>query len=146
MKGGDALLLAHPGTPLCSLPRTLLKNCPPSLYERIQQITDSLEEMLQSNPGPCGKSCHDLPQAGPGGLEHPGDHSNPASINSTSADSPHLPAGHLSWLWSDGALLWGLLSISPPHPWGSSRFEGMYLPRKKQNCRQYCSESTCKDL
>ncbi|CAN8186914.1 unnamed protein product [Coccothraustes coccothraustes] len=33
---------------------TLLKNCPPSLYERIQQITDSLEEMLQSNPGPCG--------------------------------------------------------------------------------------------
>ncbi|NXA92058.1 CARL2 protein, partial [Melanocharis versteri] len=33
---------------------TLLKNSPPSLYERIQQITDSLEEMLQSNPGPCG--------------------------------------------------------------------------------------------
>ncbi|NXM59173.1 CARL2 protein, partial [Illadopsis cleaveri] len=33
---------------------TLLKNCPPSLYERIQQITDSLEETLQSNPGPCG--------------------------------------------------------------------------------------------
>ncbi|KAM7010929.1 LOW QUALITY PROTEIN: capping protein, Arp2/3 and myosin-I linker protein 2 [Passerculus sandwichensis] len=33
---------------------TLLKNCPPSLYERIQQITDSLEEVLQSNPGPCG--------------------------------------------------------------------------------------------
>ncbi|XP_030137945.4 capping protein, Arp2/3 and myosin-I linker protein 2 isoform X1 [Taeniopygia guttata] len=33
---------------------TLLKNCPPSLYERIQQITNSLEEMLQSNPGPCG--------------------------------------------------------------------------------------------
>ncbi|NXH63853.1 CARL2 protein, partial [Rhabdornis inornatus] len=33
---------------------TLLKNCPPNLYKRIQQITDSLEEMLQSNPGPCG--------------------------------------------------------------------------------------------
>ncbi|NWT11134.1 CARL2 protein, partial [Vireo altiloquus] len=33
---------------------TLLKNSPPSLYERIQQITDSLEQMLQSNPGPCG--------------------------------------------------------------------------------------------
>ncbi|OWK61712.1 Leucine-rich repeat-containing protein 16C [Lonchura striata] len=33
---------------------TLLRNCPPSLYERIQQITNSLEEMLQSNPGPCG--------------------------------------------------------------------------------------------
>ncbi|XP_064242447.1 capping protein, Arp2/3 and myosin-I linker protein 2 [Passer domesticus] len=33
---------------------TLLRNCPPSLYERIQQITDSLEEMLQSNRGPCG--------------------------------------------------------------------------------------------
>ncbi|NWU19805.1 CARL2 protein, partial [Dyaphorophyia castanea] len=33
---------------------TLLKSCPPCLYERIQQITDSLEEMLQSNPGPCG--------------------------------------------------------------------------------------------
>ncbi|NXB39576.1 CARL2 protein, partial [Eulacestoma nigropectus] len=33
---------------------TLLKNSPPNLYERIQQITDSLEEMLQSNPGPCG--------------------------------------------------------------------------------------------
>ncbi|NXH83746.1 CARL2 protein, partial [Edolisoma coerulescens] len=33
---------------------TLLKNSPPSLYERIQQITDSLEEMLQSSPGPCG--------------------------------------------------------------------------------------------
>ncbi|NXR52510.1 CARL2 protein, partial [Hippolais icterina] len=33
---------------------TLLKNSPPSLYERIQQVTDSLEEMLQSNPGPCG--------------------------------------------------------------------------------------------
>ncbi|XP_053843221.1 capping protein, Arp2/3 and myosin-I linker protein 2 isoform X3 [Vidua macroura] len=33
---------------------TLLKNSPPSLYERIQQITNSLEEMLQSNPGPCG--------------------------------------------------------------------------------------------
>ncbi|NXE42107.1 CARL2 protein, partial [Ptilorrhoa leucosticta] len=32
----------------------LLKNSPPSLYERIQQVTDSLEEMLQSNPGPCG--------------------------------------------------------------------------------------------
>ncbi|NWY64774.1 CARL2 protein, partial [Erithacus rubecula] len=32
----------------------LLTNCPPSLYERIQHITDSLEEMLQSNPGPCG--------------------------------------------------------------------------------------------
>ncbi|KAJ7426403.1 Leucine-rich repeat-containing protein 16B [Willisornis vidua] len=33
---------------------TLLKNCPPNLYERIQQIVDSLEEMLQSSPGPCG--------------------------------------------------------------------------------------------
>ncbi|XP_014736171.1 PREDICTED: leucine-rich repeat-containing protein 16C [Sturnus vulgaris] len=33
---------------------TLLKNSPPNLYKRIQQITDSLEEMLQSNPGPCG--------------------------------------------------------------------------------------------
>ncbi|XP_029821361.1 LOW QUALITY PROTEIN: capping protein, Arp2/3 and myosin-I linker protein 2 [Manacus vitellinus] len=33
---------------------TLLKNSPPSLYERIQQILDSLEEMLQSSPGPCG--------------------------------------------------------------------------------------------
>ncbi|XP_038004241.1 capping protein, Arp2/3 and myosin-I linker protein 2 isoform X2 [Motacilla alba alba] len=33
---------------------TLLKNSPPSLYERIQQITDSLEEVLQSSPGPCG--------------------------------------------------------------------------------------------
>ncbi|NXB73911.1 CARL2 protein, partial [Donacobius atricapilla] len=33
---------------------TLLKNSPPSLYERIQQVTDSLEEMLHSNPGPCG--------------------------------------------------------------------------------------------
>ncbi|NXR71569.1 CARL2 protein, partial [Pycnonotus jocosus] len=32
----------------------LLTICPPSLYERIQQITDSLEEMLKSNPGPCG--------------------------------------------------------------------------------------------
>ncbi|NWI60598.1 CARL2 protein, partial [Calyptomena viridis] len=34
--------------------RMLLKNSPPSLYERIQQTTDSLEEMLQSSPGPCG--------------------------------------------------------------------------------------------
>ncbi|XP_009569535.2 capping protein, Arp2/3 and myosin-I linker protein 2 isoform X5 [Cuculus canorus] len=37
-----------------SSPGTLLKNSPPNLYERIRQITDSLEEMLQSNPGPCG--------------------------------------------------------------------------------------------
>ncbi|XP_069724937.1 capping protein, Arp2/3 and myosin-I linker protein 2 isoform X2 [Phaenicophaeus curvirostris] len=37
-----------------SSPGTLLKNSPPNLYERIQQITDSLEEMLQSSPGPCG--------------------------------------------------------------------------------------------
>ncbi|NWZ52258.1 CARL2 protein, partial [Haliaeetus albicilla] len=37
-----------------SSPGTLLKNSPPNLYERIQRITDSLEEMLQSSPGPCG--------------------------------------------------------------------------------------------
>ncbi|NWI66667.1 CARL2 protein, partial [Todus mexicanus] len=37
-----------------SSPGTLLKNSPPNLYERILQITDSLEEMLQSSPGPCG--------------------------------------------------------------------------------------------
>ncbi|NWX50140.1 CARL2 protein, partial [Steatornis caripensis] len=37
-----------------SSPGTLLKNSPPNLYERIRQITDSLEEMLQSSPGPCG--------------------------------------------------------------------------------------------
>ncbi|NXF35333.1 CARL2 protein, partial [Nyctibius bracteatus] len=37
-----------------SSPGTLLKNSPPDLYERIQRITDSLEEMLQSSPGPCG--------------------------------------------------------------------------------------------
>ncbi|XP_074737576.1 capping protein, Arp2/3 and myosin-I linker protein 2 [Strix uralensis] len=37
-----------------SCPGTLLKNSPPNLYERIQQITNSLEEMLQSSPGPCG--------------------------------------------------------------------------------------------
>ncbi|KAM6117910.1 LOW QUALITY PROTEIN: capping protein, Arp2/3 and myosin-I linker protein 2 [Pterocles gutturalis] len=37
-----------------SSPGTLLKNSPPNLYERIRRITDSLEEMLQSNPGPCG--------------------------------------------------------------------------------------------
>ncbi|KAF1504658.1 Capping protein, Arp2/3 and myosin-I linker protein 2, partial [Eudyptula minor] len=33
---------SSPGTP------------PPNLYERIRRITDSLEEMLQSSPGPCG--------------------------------------------------------------------------------------------
>ncbi|KAM9374138.1 LOW QUALITY PROTEIN: capping protein, Arp2/3 and myosin-I linker protein 2 [Phaethornis superciliosus] len=37
-----------------SSPGTLLRNSPPKLYERIQWITDSLEEMLQSSPGPCG--------------------------------------------------------------------------------------------
>ncbi|NXF49668.1 CARL2 protein, partial [Oceanites oceanicus] len=37
-----------------SSPGTLLKNSPPNLYERIRRITDSLEEMLQSSPGPCG--------------------------------------------------------------------------------------------
>ncbi|GAB0195723.1 capping protein, Arp2/3 and myosin-I linker protein 2 [Grus japonensis] len=37
-----------------SSPGTLLKNSPPNLYERIRQITDSLEEMVQSSPGPCG--------------------------------------------------------------------------------------------
>ncbi|XP_055674575.1 capping protein, Arp2/3 and myosin-I linker protein 2 isoform X4 [Falco peregrinus] len=37
-----------------SSPGTLLRNSPPNLYERIRQITDSLEEMLQSSPGPCG--------------------------------------------------------------------------------------------
>ncbi|KAK2530022.1 Rltpr [Columba guinea] len=37
-----------------SSPGLLLKNSPPNLYERIRQITDSLEEMLQSSPGPCG--------------------------------------------------------------------------------------------
>ncbi|XP_026712786.1 capping protein, Arp2/3 and myosin-I linker protein 2 [Athene cunicularia] len=37
-----------------SSPGTLLKNSPPNLYERIQRITNSLEEMLQSSPGPCG--------------------------------------------------------------------------------------------
>ncbi|NXY77578.1 CARL2 protein, partial [Glareola pratincola] len=37
-----------------SSPGMLLKNSPPNLYERIRQITDSLEEMLQSSPGPCG--------------------------------------------------------------------------------------------
>ncbi|KAM6409274.1 LOW QUALITY PROTEIN: capping protein, Arp2/3 and myosin-I linker protein 2 [Rhynochetos jubatus] len=37
-----------------SSPGTLLKNSTPSLYERIRRITDSLEEMLQSSPGPCG--------------------------------------------------------------------------------------------
>ncbi|NXN68162.1 CARL2 protein, partial [Himantopus himantopus] len=37
-----------------SSPGTLLKNSPPNLYERIRQITDSLEDMLQSSPGPCG--------------------------------------------------------------------------------------------
>ncbi|KAM8799266.1 capping protein, Arp2/3 and myosin-I linker protein 2 [Eudromia elegans] len=37
-----------------SSPGTLLKNSPPDVYERIQRITDSLEEMLQSNQGPCG--------------------------------------------------------------------------------------------
>uniref|UniRef100_A0A8B9SNZ2 Capping protein regulator and myosin 1 linker 2 n=1 Tax=Anas platyrhynchos TaxID=8839 RepID=A0A8B9SNZ2_ANAPL len=28
---------------------------PPNLYERIRRVTDSLEEMLQSNQGPCGE-------------------------------------------------------------------------------------------
>ncbi|XP_042653361.1 capping protein, Arp2/3 and myosin-I linker protein 2 isoform X2 [Tyto alba] len=37
-----------------SSPGMLLKNSPPNLYERIRWITDSLEEMLQSSPGPCG--------------------------------------------------------------------------------------------
>ncbi|NXL62894.1 CARL2 protein, partial [Chordeiles acutipennis] len=37
-----------------SCPGTLLKNSPPNLYERIRRITDSLEEMLQNSPGPCG--------------------------------------------------------------------------------------------
>ncbi|NXK49419.1 CARL2 protein, partial [Chauna torquata] len=37
-----------------SSPGTLLKNSPPNLYERIRRVTDSLEEMLQSNQGPCG--------------------------------------------------------------------------------------------
>ncbi|XP_055582614.1 capping protein, Arp2/3 and myosin-I linker protein 2 isoform X2 [Falco cherrug] len=37
-----------------SSPGMLLRNSPPNLYERIRQITDSLEEMLQSSPGPCG--------------------------------------------------------------------------------------------
>ncbi|KAM9227917.1 LOW QUALITY PROTEIN: capping protein, Arp2/3 and myosin-I linker protein 2 [Leptosomus discolor] len=37
-----------------SSPGTLLKNSPRNLYERIRRITDSLEEMLQSSPGPCG--------------------------------------------------------------------------------------------
>ncbi|XP_068811665.1 capping protein, Arp2/3 and myosin-I linker protein 2 isoform X6 [Struthio camelus] len=37
-----------------SSPGTLLKNSPPNLYERIRRIIDSLEEMLQSNQGPCG--------------------------------------------------------------------------------------------
>ncbi|NXE09201.1 CARL2 protein, partial [Lophotis ruficrista] len=39
---------------LDSSPVTLLKNSPPHLYERIRRITDPLEEMLQSSPGPCG--------------------------------------------------------------------------------------------
>ncbi|KAM6057509.1 LOW QUALITY PROTEIN: capping protein, Arp2/3 and myosin-I linker protein 2 [Chlamydotis macqueenii] len=39
---------------LDSSPVTLLKKSPPHLYERIRQITDPLEEMLQSSPGPCG--------------------------------------------------------------------------------------------
>ncbi|EMP28836.1 Leucine-rich repeat-containing protein 16C [Chelonia mydas] len=37
-----------------SSPGKLLKNYPPSLFERIRRITDSLEEMLQNNQGPCG--------------------------------------------------------------------------------------------
>ncbi|NXY46806.1 CARL2 protein, partial [Ceuthmochares aereus] len=37
-----------------SCPGTMLKNSPPNLYERIQRITDSLEEMMQRSPGPCG--------------------------------------------------------------------------------------------
>ncbi|KAM9122103.1 capping protein, Arp2/3 and myosin-I linker protein 2 isoform 2-T2 [Pangshura tecta] len=37
-----------------SCPGKLLKNYPPSLFERIQRITDSLKETLQNNQGPCG--------------------------------------------------------------------------------------------
>ncbi|NXX40449.1 CARL2 protein, partial [Tricholaema leucomelas] len=37
-----------------SSPGTLLQKSPPNLYERLRQMTDSLEEMLQSSPGPCG--------------------------------------------------------------------------------------------
>ncbi|TFJ97848.1 prostate stem cell antigen-like [Platysternon megacephalum] len=37
-----------------SSPGKLLKKYPPSLFERIQRITDSLKEMLQKNQGPCG--------------------------------------------------------------------------------------------
>lgn len=47
------------------------------------------------------------PQAGPGGLEHPGDHHSPASINTSSAGSPPPLAGHPWWLRSEGALLVG---------------------------------------
>ena len=68
--GGDALLPAHRPAPLWSLPRTLLKNSPPNLYERIRLITDSLEEMLQSSPGPCGEPFlppYPSAKGGPGG-------------------------------------------------------------------------------
>lgn len=51
--GGDAL--PAPQHALLPFSRTLLKNSPPNLYERIRMVTDSLEEMLQSNQGPCGK-------------------------------------------------------------------------------------------
>ncbi|XP_043351322.1 capping protein, Arp2/3 and myosin-I linker protein 2 isoform X2 [Dermochelys coriacea] len=37
-----------------SSPGKLLKNYPSSLFERIRRITNSLEEMLQNNQGPCG--------------------------------------------------------------------------------------------
>ncbi|XP_074917416.1 capping protein, Arp2/3 and myosin-I linker protein 2 isoform X1 [Chelonoidis abingdonii] len=37
-----------------SSPGKLLKNYPPSLFERIQRITDSVKEMVQNNQGPCG--------------------------------------------------------------------------------------------
>ncbi|NXP76254.1 CARL2 protein, partial [Ramphastos sulfuratus] len=37
-----------------SSPGTLLQKSPPNLYERLRQVTDSLEEMVQSSPGPCG--------------------------------------------------------------------------------------------
>ncbi|KYO37006.1 leucine-rich repeat-containing protein 16C isoform C [Alligator mississippiensis] len=37
-----------------SSPGKLLKNSPPNLYERIRKTTESLEEMLQNNQGPCG--------------------------------------------------------------------------------------------
>ncbi|XP_067390497.1 capping protein, Arp2/3 and myosin-I linker protein 2 [Emydura macquarii macquarii] len=37
-----------------SSPGKLLKNYPPNLVKRIRRITDSLEEVLQNNQGPCG--------------------------------------------------------------------------------------------